>query len=126
MMGFHTMVRDVRGFEGSHRVTDQGVVLSVARRCRTANPYGESTRRVPAKVLAVRYDAWGCAVVKLCADGVAVSHHLSSLVLEAFVGSRPPGHFAEHVNGDPRDCRLENLRWAPRLGQARFRPGVAS
>lgn len=36
-------------------------------------------------------------------------HHL---VLEAFVGPRPPGMVARHVlTNDPTDCRLVNLAW---------------
>ena len=35
-------------------------------------------------------------------------HHL---VLEAFIGPRPPGHEACHTNGNPMDNRLSNLYW---------------
>lgn len=37
------------------------------------------------------------------------------LVLEAFVGPRPPGHEASHRDGNPVNNRLENLEWLPRL-----------
>lgn len=33
------------------------------------------------------------------------------LMMEAFVGPRPPGHYVCHNNGDPADNRLENLRY---------------
>jgi hypothetical protein len=33
------------------------------------------------------------------------------LVLEAFVGPRPPGKQCRHINGDSLDNRLENLAW---------------
>jgi len=33
------------------------------------------------------------------------------MVLEAFVGPRPEGAQALHTNDNPRDNRLENLRW---------------
>jgi hypothetical protein len=37
-----------------------------------------------------------------------------TLVLEAFVGPRPPGKEACHGNGQPGDNRLSNLRWGTR------------
>jgi len=36
---------------------------------------------------------------------------ISVLVLETFVGPRPPGHEADHINEDSLDNRLANLRW---------------
>lgn len=54
----------------------------------------------------------GYLSVGLYADGrpekTRLVHHL---VLEAFVGPRPDGHEASHVNGDVLDNRLENLVW---------------
>ncbi len=36
---------------------------------------------------------------------------IHQLVLEAFVGPRPEGLVTRHLNGNPRDNRLANLRW---------------
>jgi hypothetical protein len=33
------------------------------------------------------------------------------LVLEAFVGPRGPGQVTRHINGNPKDNRVENLAW---------------
>lgn len=40
-------------------------------------------------------------------------HHawVHRLVLEAFVGPCPPGMETRHLNGNPKDNRLENLAW---------------
>jgi hypothetical protein len=39
---------------------------------------------------------------------------VARLVLEAFVGPKPVGHEARHMNGDPSDCSAKNLRWERR------------
>jgi hypothetical protein len=39
------------------------------------------------------------------------NRYLHHLVLEAFVGPRPPGMQCRHINGDSLDNRLENLAW---------------
>jgi hypothetical protein len=36
---------------------------------------------------------------------------IAALVLETFVGPRPKGHHAAHLNGINNDNRLENLAW---------------
>jgi len=53
-------------------------------------------------------------VVRLVADK-PVKMLASRLVLLAFVGPPPPGHECCHFpDRDPRNCRLENLRWGTR------------
>lgn len=63
---------------------------------------------------------------KLLAPGRMPSGHLSvslgrrnsqcvhKLVLTAFVGPAPDGCECLHINGDPSDNRLQNLRWGTR------------
>jgi hypothetical protein len=44
--------------------------------------------------------------------GTEAYPHVHKLVLEAFTGQpRPEGMVCCHVNGNPSDNRLENLRW---------------
>lgn len=51
--------------------------------------------------------------VSLCKDGDVKSARLHRVVLSAFCGPEPfEGAEAAHNNGDTRDCRLTNLRWA--------------
>lgn len=38
-------------------------------------------------------------------------HKVSKLVLEAFVGPRPPGNVVRHLNDESLDDRLVNLAW---------------
>lgn len=54
---------------------------------------------------------WGHLVVNLHRDGRKFRRYIHRLVLEAFVGPRPPGLICCHWDGDPANNRLENLRW---------------
>jgi HNH endonuclease len=48
-----------------------------------------------------------------------IKAHLAHVwVLEAFVGARPKGAIARHLNDDPTDNRLENLMWGTRTENA--------
>lgn len=57
--------------------------------------------------------------VSLSQDNVRRDFTVHSLVLLTFVGPKPPGQLCRHLNGDPTDNRLENLRWGtPRENEA--------
>ena len=43
-------------------------------------------------------------------DGKQKKYYRSVLVWEAFKGEKPKGYDVDHINGDPADDRLENLR----------------
>ena len=49
--------------------------------------------------------------VALYTEGVRHELMVHHLVLEAFVGPRPEGHEARHLNGNCQDNRLKNLQW---------------
>jgi hypothetical protein len=53
-------------------------------------------------------------VVKLRREGRGCYLHVHTLVLLAFIGPRPKGLECRHLNGDPTDNRLVNLRWGTR------------
>lgn len=100
--------RDVVGYEGRYRVSDQGNVWS----CLTNHLlHQQPTRRGRLQVTLVP------------ATGKANKRTLSvyRLVLEAFVGPCPEGMVACHYNDIPDDNRLENLRWATHSDNMRDR-----
>jgi hypothetical protein len=41
---------------------------------------------------------------------------IAELVLEAFIGPRPPGHVVRFKDGNRLNCELANLEWAPGTG----------
>jgi hypothetical protein len=49
--------------------------------------------------------------VDLRREGTRKPATVHALVLSAFVGPRPAGCVCRHLNGNPQDNRLENLRW---------------
>lgn len=87
----------VVGYEGLYEVSSTGRVTSakrVARRERKPDTSKDGYQRV-----------------KLWRDGRGVTRTIHSLVIEAFVGPRPPGSEVRHLNGDPADNRIENLAY---------------
>lgn len=65
--------------------------------------------RVPAVV-----DGKGDRVVTLLDErGKPQSRLVAELVLEAFVGPRPPGHVVRFIDGDRRNYASSNLEWIP-------------
>jgi hypothetical protein len=79
------------------------------------------------KTLPIRYVPWrklrpfvtsrGVKRVAIHADGKRFGRAVHTLVLEAFVGPRPPGMEACHFPvRDPSNCCLWNLRWDTHVG----------
>lgn len=94
----------VVGYEGIYEVSDMGNVRSVDRiNAKGARQLGRPKKATVGKI--------GYPVVCLYKDGHPKTRTIHSLVLEAFVGPRPPKHEACHNNGIRTDSRLENLRW---------------
>lgn len=54
-------------------------------------------------------------------DGKHFSLAVHRLVAAAFLGPKPEGTEVCHNNGDPTDCRVENLRYDTRSGNQRDR-----
>ena len=90
--------KSIPGFDGLYEVSDQGRIKSFRR-----YPAGKILRpgRMPAGHLSV-------------ALGRGNSQCVHKLVLLAFVGPAPKKHECRHLNGNPSDNRLKNLRWGTR------------
>lgn len=114
--------RAIPKWEGLYEVSDQGRVRSLSRRVphRVSGSLAISGRVL---VQSPKRDGrnLGHLVVTLIDSAsrrrrVAPVHHL---VLEAFVGPRPPGFECCHANDDGTDNRLTNLRWDTRSANVR-------
>lgn len=73
-----------------------------------SNRSGEWRQLKPSYASVKRYSRMA---IKPWVKGKPTTRYVSSLVLEAFVGPRPAGCEAYHLNGNRKDCRLSNLEW---------------
>lgn len=93
----------VVGYEDVYQISNQGRVRSVDRVTRGRRRESQILKPILRK---------GYPSVNLCKAGTRLACEIHSLVLEAFVGSRPKGHEACHFPDQNRaNCRLDNLRW---------------
>jgi hypothetical protein len=97
--------RPIEGFPG-YRVSEWGEVQSCWNR--RGRRGGMTDAWLPLKPISLR---WGYLAVNLHRDRNKKRRLIHHLVLETFVGPRPPGLICCHWDGDPANNRLENLRW---------------
>lgn len=96
----------IPNFCGVYEISDAGAVRRVVD--------GAGGHRA-GKVLRTQVNLHGYAYVGLRSpDGRQAPRTIHSLILESFVGPRPNGFDASHLNGDQSDNRIENLAWEPR------------
>jgi hypothetical protein len=95
--------RPVPGFD-RYEVSDQG-------RVRSLDHVTHDGQRRRGRVLRAGITAGYGRVILTRTPARKKNALVHRLVLEAFVGPAPPGTQACHENGNPIDCRLENLRW---------------
>lgn len=104
--------KPVVGHEGAYEVSDLGRVRSLERRVRlVTRQAGETTRRVPERVLRPGATQSGHLSVAI---GKNNSRAVHQIVMQAFVGPCPDGCEVLHLNHDPADNRLANLRYGTR------------
>lgn len=103
--------RDIPGYEGLYQVSDHGRVKSVARTITRSNGHPQTVSERIRKVYARASGHLGTSLSK---KGKITSRDVHSLVMRAFVGERTEGMEVRHLNGDPRDNRLSNLRYGTR------------
>lgn len=102
----------VVGHETAYEVSDQGRVRSLPRSWQQASRSGTIyTHTVKGRLLRPGRMTAGHQSVAI---GRGNSRTVHSLVMEAFVGPRPEGHEILHLNEDPSDNRLVNLKYGTR------------
>lgn len=87
---------DLAGYDYRYQISDHG-------RIRKADN-GKIKMLTPTMNNGYRY-------IKLSQARVWSNRHIHRLVLEAFVGPRPPGAITRHLDGNPSNNRPHNLAW---------------
>jgi len=108
--------RPVKGFEGKYEISTLGRFKSLPRlvvRSR-GKPFMSKERILPGNV---SVNGPGYKTVNINGRNT----YVHAIVLETFVGPRPPKHEACHCNGIRTDNRLENLRWDTQSANQRDR-----
>ena len=110
--------KPVAGHEDAYEVSDLGNVRSLERRVRlVTRQAGETTRSVPPRMLRPGSTRSGHLSVAISKGNSRLVHQL---VMEAFVGPRPQDCEVLHLNHDPTDNRLENLKYGTRSENLRM------
>ena len=97
--------RPIPGFEGDYEVSNLGRVRTFKR------PGPQRTRREIPLLVGGGLDTWGYWQVVLAKGGKRRTAKVHHLVLEAFVGPKPPGAQCRHKDGIKTNNVLENLQW---------------
>ena len=107
--------KDIPGYEGKYQASTEGRIRSLDYEVNCRNPYtGDLFKRtINGRVLRPG---------KFCKCGhlsVILGHGTSGkpvhqLIMRTFVGEPPLGMEVLHINGNPKDNRLENLRYGTR------------
>lgn len=92
----------IKGFE-NYMITDQGEVFRFSK----LQPSGAKN---------------GYRTVSLSNWGVKSSISVHKIVLETFVGQRPPNHVAHHKDGNRANNKSSNLEWITRSLHGRLHP----
>lgn len=98
----------VPGYGDSYAVSSYGKVRSIDR-C-SVDKSGRS-RTIKGKILKPALHQAGYPYVSLYRNNKPAKRCIHQIVLEAFVGPRPTGMEACHIDGDPTNNHVSNLRW---------------
>lgn len=103
--------KPIPGYEGYYEVSDRGTVRSVRRIIMRSNGARQTIRE---RVRKTYQKKSGHLSTSLSKDGEIKAWDIHALVMRAFVSLPPEGMEVRHLDGNPRNNHLSNLRYGSR------------
>lgn len=96
--------KDIPEFKGHYQASNIGRIKSLER-------IDHGVRKVKERILIPRINNTGRFYVNLCRKGKSKSYQVSRLILLAFVGKCPDNYECMHLDDNPLNNNINNLRW---------------
>ena len=100
--------KDIIGFEGLYVVSNTGKVKALERLVLNNGGLQHKHERI----LKAHVDARGYCSVVLCKDGKTYPKSVHRLVAEAFISNLENKPYVDHIDTNPSNNYVDNLRWA--------------
>lgn len=105
------------GHEDVYEVSDHGRVRSKSRIVEQANPRTGARYSIRRNGVVLKPGRAPSGHLHVVLQG-RITRTVHSLVADAFIGPRPDGEEIRHKNGQPSDCRANNLEYGTRSDNA--------
>ena len=100
---------DIKGYEGLYKVSNKGLVFSLARKVCSGRSYG--VRGIGGTLLNQRVDKDGYLCVSLCKNGKKRTHRVHRLVATAFLNNPQNYNIVNHLDECKANNYVGNLEW---------------
>lgn len=91
--------KDIKNYEAIYQVSDHGQI-------RRLKGYRCKKQRLLKPKYVNKYPS-----VDLCNNGLSKNYRMHTLVLNTFIGHKPKGMECRHLDGNPVNNKLSNLKW---------------